>query len=190
MLAGANEFLGRPHHIRQLLAILPPECALPDDQYAPIRLLQIVYRFNISLPVAADFLLPKLRTRPGPLEQRALVTVPEATVGKYHSMVFRENHVWLPRHTGPVQSESESAAMKTTSDEKLRGGVLALDPAHDQVALIRSQYVSRCAGGQDGGVGITLQGLSPTSGRHPGAMDRRWRGGRASPSDALGQMVG
>ncbi len=72
----------------------------------------------------------------------AIVPVPEASVSKENSFVFRKDDIRLPRQGAIMQPEPESSRMQATSQRQLRLCVFTPNTGHHPAADLRGNNVS------------------------------------------------
>lgn len=63
------------------------------------------------------------------------MTMPKASVDKYHGAVLREDNIRTPREVSDIQAESESRCMKTLPDKQLYVRILSMNTGHVVVPL-------------------------------------------------------
>ena len=91
------------------------------------------------------------------------MTVPEAAVHKYHGPMSREHHVRFAGQVGSMKPVAEATRVKPVPEDHFGFGILAPDPAHDEPALFRRQYVGDFVAFGVGTHALRLQRRSPKS---------------------------
>ena len=89
------------------------------------------------------------------------MTVPETAVHKYHGLMSGEHHVGLAGQVRSMKPVAEAARVKPAPEEHFGFGVLAPDPAHDEPALFRRQYVGDFLSFRGGALAVRFQRRSP-----------------------------
>lgn len=104
---------------------------LPDDQHPPPKLPESFLCLSISFDVAGKF--PPPEVDPGLRYVGVLapgVTVPEASVDKYHRPVLRKHNIRATGEVSAMNPEAETHAVKKGAHDELRSRVPASDPRH------------------------------------------------------------
>ena len=126
------------------------------------------------------------------------MTVPEASVDENHGAKSREHHIRFAGYARSVEPVAEAAAVKPAPQEHFGFGILAPDPAHDEPALVRRQYVGDFVPGRRDIRGIRLQRRSPSPADQvqrripslPPLLPLRLSSDNAAQSDARLPLVG
>ena len=116
--------------IRNRSAVPASQGTFPDHERAPSVRFQRGQRVAVPVHVAIDLGLPERGAGLGPSEQRASMTVPEASMYEDRGAVLRKHHVGFSGHVRCMESVAETAPVKTAPHEQLGSGVPAPDPAH------------------------------------------------------------
>ncbi len=132
-------------HFRHTVLIFPFNRTPPDCENPPALILELPAIARINLPVAVNFISPELFPGCGPLEQIAIVPVPETTVYKNHSIIFREDQVGLSWQTFVVKFVTESFGEKRLTNKQFRPGIFALHIGHTPPSLFRGQRIRHFA---------------------------------------------
>lgn len=127
--------------INRIEAICSANRTLPYHGNSPTGIDQLLNVANVVCAVPVQFECPKLRSRPRKSKERAVVSVPEASVDHDYGPVAWKNNVWLSRQFPDVKAEAETLAMEGTADKPLRSGVLVADSAHHAAARRRINNV-------------------------------------------------
>jgi hypothetical protein len=98
-------------------------------------------RLFIDTLVSPNLCFPELFSRPRPLEQVAVVTMPEATVDENDRTVSWKNQIGLAGKPLVVEFVSEASGVKAASYCQLRLGVNRLDRSHVTAASNGIMYV-------------------------------------------------
>lgn len=94
--------------------------AFPDDPDPPASLMQGLDCGLIPRDIGLDFSAPEVFPRLRPLEQMAVVAMPEASMNEKNRMILREDEVRAPAQFPIVQPKTETAGMKPAADHQFR----------------------------------------------------------------------
>ena len=113
------------------------EFALPDSDAVPPFEGKFLPHGDISLPIAAHLIDPKLRPR---FRHRvvlaSLMAMPETTIDENTSLIHSQHYVWLARQSGIVQSVPETVAPQVLAHNHFRLSVLAMNCRHILMPLL------------------------------------------------------
>ena len=107
------------------------QCTLPDKRHAPAQAQELGSHSQITLNISLDFLGPKLGPCGRNAEVSALpVSMPEASMHKYHCAPLVHDDVWRARKVTFVQPKSIPKRMQASPDLHLWLGVFPTDRSH------------------------------------------------------------
>ena len=126
------------------------------------------------------------------------MTVPEAAVHKHYAPMSRDHHVRFAGQVRSMKPVAEATRVKPAPEDHFGLGILASDPAHDEPALFRRQYVGDFVSLGVGTHAIRLQRRSPLSAIQVQRQRVPWqspepvglRFGKAAVSDAWCDWAG
>lgn len=110
------------------------ESALPNRQRTPASSIEFIPGLLIPHPCASDLLPPEVGSRRGPLEQMAVVAVPEAAIHENNGIESREHQVGPPWEVRSVEPIAEAHRVKPPSYHHLRPRVLPANARHHSAA--------------------------------------------------------
>ncbi len=116
---------------------------LPCLDDFPAHDLQLSFHPCIASSVTQNLRLPELRSCLGQTVQRAIVTMPEASMDKDDGPVFRQHDIRSPRQSSSAQAVAESPRMEALAYKDLQFGVRATDPRHLCGSLRRGKTVNQ-----------------------------------------------
>src|SRR5579864_1077782 len=111
------------------------EAAFPDGKNTPAISEQGRSRSLVALTVPADLIGPEFLSRFRHLEQRAIMSMPKATVDQNGGAITRKNYVRAAGQVWRVQSKPKTCRMQTTAKKQFRLSVPAADAAHIAMPL-------------------------------------------------------
>lgn len=112
------------------------QSAFPDDSYAPAKSMEHLHMALVAINVSLEFLPPEILIGPGDgCIAAAPVSVPEATVNKYHCPVFGEHKVGGTRQLSRMKSISQPSGKKKGAKCPFRPSVLSTNARHHATAL-------------------------------------------------------
>jgi hypothetical protein len=88
-----------------------------DHQHTPSSLAECNCRASINFAIPGDLRAPELVARRRPLEERAVVAMPETPMDKHDRVPTRKNEVGTSWKIPDVQSKAEATSMQSSSDE-------------------------------------------------------------------------
>jgi hypothetical protein len=97
-------------------------------------MLQQLCRRCVTDTVAGNLLAPEVLARTGPLEERAIMAVPETAMHEDCRAPSRQHDVGTARESPIIEPETESAPMQTLSYDDLGARVSAPDACHHPAA--------------------------------------------------------
>lgn len=103
-------------HCFERLHFLTPELAFPNLGDPPSRAYQSISISQIARNIGCNLLLPELCVRARPLEQMAVVAMPEAALHLDHGITLWENDIGPAREPPIVQDVAVSQPMKGRAD--------------------------------------------------------------------------
>jgi len=97
---------------------------------------QTIHYLPVPATVGIDLVAPEVRTTSWPLEQRALVTMPETPVNKHDCTMSSENHIRFSWESASVQAEPETRAVQQASHHQLWSRIGATYAGHHPAASL------------------------------------------------------
>jgi len=97
--------------VRELQAVFPPQGAFPNGHNAPALGSQLEQVLLVVFGVPGYLASPELRIGFGPLEEMALVPMPETPVNENNGPVLREDKVGASGQVALVQPVAKSERM-------------------------------------------------------------------------------
>lgn len=110
------------------------ESALPNRQHTPAASIEFIPGLLIPLPCASDLLPPEVGSRRRPLEQMAVVAVPEAAIHENNGIESREHQIGPSRKVRSVEPIAKAHRVKPTPYHHLRPRVLPANTRHHSAA--------------------------------------------------------
>lgn len=117
--------------------ILPLQRTLPNNSNPPARCPERLLVSRVDFAVAFDLCAPEFLMRGGPLEQVAVMPMPEAAVNEQHGSVFGKYEIRFARQTPVVEPKAETASMQPLSQDQLGLRVLSLYAGHHPASGFR-----------------------------------------------------
>ncbi len=129
--------MGQGEALPALQTALPYSGNAPAD--GPERSFVLAVAFHISL----DLPSPEVLAVGGPMEEVAVVAVPEAAMHEYYGAMLRKHQIWLPKEFGVMKPIAVPKCMKSAADDQLWFCVFTPDRGHISAAGCRIMNVSQ-----------------------------------------------
>ncbi len=118
--------------------------AFPYDNYIPPKLSEFFLIISISFEGAFELGKPVILTTGRCCCMRAvLMSMPEATMNKHHSAVFRKDDVRLARQILPVQAKPAAKLVEEGADPLFRCCISRTNVAHDVASFFWRKCIQR-----------------------------------------------
>ena len=132
---------GVPDNVLQRQPARPFQGTSPHREHTPAGIVKLGNHVLIPSPVFPDFGTPELLPRRRHPEQRAIVTVPEASVHQNDGAMAREDQIGTTRQIPRMQPVAQTFRVQRPSENELRTGVPGPYTAHVQPALLRRENI-------------------------------------------------
>ena len=123
--------------LQGLVSFLRFQLAFPNCDTMPAHLGQLLLLQLVTIPVAADFLCPKVHVGSWHPEILAsFVPMPKATIHEDASAVLAKHNIRMPRQPRIVEPVAEAHSPQKFAHDHLGASVLGTYGSHDVVASL------------------------------------------------------
>jgi len=122
----------------------------PYDTNPPLICEQSFPDLAVVYLVSPDLFPPEVRVCSGPLEQRAVMSMPETSMYKYYSMVTWQHDIRFAGQVTGMQPKPEAASVQQAADQDFRSGIAPAYSGHHPATCSTVDYVSHQANNGSG----------------------------------------